>query len=716
MFNKIKLPVVTGACCVFLGVVTGSDASAAASNGDQITVAADAGNNASNANSSASSIGSKKKASMGMLGKQDTQEVPYSVQALPQDVMNQQQLKDITQVYRYLPSVQGEGTRPQSRGIQGSVIQNFMIDGLYAVSTTPYAVEQFQQMEVLNGLGGSLYGPANPAGMFNMVSKRPTYTTQNSLTLGMGTGLSEEAGVDLSGPLDDAKRIRYRLNLLDDQGGSYTDGSKKRRQLASLALDFQLTDKTVLETNFSYYHYLDRGLPGSFGIASGVSFPTAMNPTQRNLGQTYAGNDDHTLTTSFHLKHDFDGNWQSDVGFLHQIADRNSTAVTNSLTDKKGDYKTTVSNTTASEFVVNSYMATLNGTEYTGWLQHDLSVGLRGFSWGNYNPVNGSTATLGSANLSNMTSFNSPSYPDFGNRYHSATSTQESLMFGDTLTFSPQWSVLLAGSESHLTTANYAKTNIQTSASQNDGFSGSSSLMYKPLDNLMFYTTYADSLQQGDVAPSGSSNVGQITAPYRSRQIEVGSKWTVGKTNLSAALFQIKRPFAYTESNGYYGIAGEQRNRGLELMADSNLTDNLHLYGGITYLDPKLLNTGTASTSNKQIVGLSRVTANLLTVYQIPGVDGLDVDGNIHFVGRRPTDNADSTWVSSYTVFDVGTSYRTKLFNTTTTFRFDMLNLTDKFYWTNVVPGALTGYTGTGTASAQLGAPRTAEISMKIDF
>ena len=65
---------------------------------------------------------------------------------------------------------------------------------------------------------------------------------------------------------------------------------------------------------------------------------------------------------------------------------------------------------------------------------------------------------------------------------------------------------------------------------------------------------------------------------------------------------------------------------------------------------------------------------------------------------------------------DAGASYSTRVYNTPVTFRLDVTNLTNRRYWTNVVPGALTGYTGAGNASAQLGAPREAQLSMQIDF
>lgn len=658
-----------------------------------------------------------KQATLGSLGKREIANTPYSIEVLPESLIKRQQLQSVTDLYRYLPSVQGDGARPQSRGMQGSVVQNTMIDGLNVVSTTDYPAEQFSSIEVLNGLAGSLYGPANPAGIFNFVSKRPTDTPQRSITVGAGTGTGPQISTDLSGPLDSGDRVKYRLNLLDDDGRGYASGSTRRRQLASLGLDFQLTDKLTMQTNFSYYHFYQKGLPGKFALAKGTSFPSALNATDGRYGQYYAGDDDKTTTESVHFKYDFDGNWLGEFGFLHQVADRESTAVTNTLTDNKGDYTSTVASATASRFTINSYMANLTGRVDTGWISHDLSMGMRGFVWKNFNPIGGATTTLGSANLDYPLQFDEPDYPDFTDRYHSATSTQQSFLIGDTLTFSPQWSLLLAGSESFLTSDNYAKTGIRSSKSNNSGLSGSASLMYKPVENLTLYSTYADSLQQGDVAPSGSNNAGSILSPYRSKQVEVGGKLAVNdKLLLTADVFQIQRPYAYTLTNGDYGIAGKQRNRGLELLADGDLRPDLHIFGGITWLDPLLHDTGSATTDGKQIVGLPRVTSDLLVVYDLPYVRGLSINAAAHYVGRRSTDNANSTWVGSYATFDLGAAYRTVLLGDATTFRLDVTNLANRHYWTNIVPGGLNGYTGSGYASASLGDPRMAQLSMQVDF
>ncbi len=665
---------------------------------------------------SADTPAADQQASLGNLGKREIRNTPYAIQTVSPRIMQLQQVKEIKQIYRYLPSVQGDGARPQSRGMQGSVVQNSLIDGLNVVSTTPYPVEQFDHIEVLNGLGGALYGPANPAGMFNLVSKRPSDLPQHTLTLGGGTDGSRKIAADLSGPLDSNDRVRYRLNLLDDEGHSYAANSRKRRQLVDLAVDANLTDQTVLETTFSYYHYYEKGLPASYALASGVAFPSASRIDKDRSGQYYAGNDDNTLTAALHLKHDFDGNWLGEVAVLRQIADRESTAVTNTFLNGSGDYKTTTSSATASRFTINSYYANLTGEAETGWLKHDIAAGMRGFVWKNYNPRNGGTTTLGQASLADPQAFAGPDYPDFTDRYHSATTTQQSFLLSDTLTFSPQWSLLLSGSQNFLTSANYAKSGRRSSASNDSGFSGSGSVMYKPVEPLTLYVTYADSLQQGDVAPSGANNAGSVLSPYRSKQVEAGSKLAVGNTLLTAALFQIDRPYAYTNSAGDYAVDGAQRNRGLELMADGDVMPDLHLFGGVTWLDPRLRDTASADTENRQIVGLPRVTASMLAIYTLPMLRGTEVHAGAHYVGRRPTDNANDNWVGSYATFDLGSSYQTTLFNTATTFRLEITNLTNRHYWTNIVPGGLNGYSGAGYASAQLGEPRMAELSMQVAF
>jgi iron complex outermembrane receptor protein len=656
-------------------------------------------------------------ASIGPLGEVAVLDTPYSVNLIPHDLIVDQQLISVTDTFRYLPFVQGDGARPQTRGIQGSVAQNTRIDGLNAVATTDYAVEQFEQVEVLNGLSGALYGPANPAGTFNYIQKRPTAQRQMRFNLGYLSHDRVLRVADLSDRAATNGAFGYRVNLLGDSGTGYTTGSKIRRQMASMALDYRFAPGTVLESNFTHYRYVAKGLPATFALAAGQRFPDALDPTTGAYAVTQGGNDNTTDTATVKFRHQLSHDWKFSAGLLRQIADRESTGPTNTLTSSTGAYTTTIGTATASRFSTDSNFLYLNGSVDSGAIHHALSVGTTGVSLSNYNPVAGATTTLGRASLAAPVSFGLTGVPDFERRYQSAKATQQSLIVADDLTFSPQWSALLAASRSWLSAHNYNLAGLETSSSSDQGTSGSASLVFKPRANMSTYITYADSLQQGDTAPAGSVNAGNVLDPYRSKQWEVGYKVAVGDVNASIAAFRITRPYAYVAAaDNLYRIAGEQRNDGVELMLDGHVTRDLALFGGFTWLDPRLNDTGNASTEGKRIVGLPRYALSLLATYEVPQVPGLSTRLNLRAVDARATDNANTSHVAGYGTLDWSAAWRTALMGYATTFRVSVNNLTGKQYWTNIVPGGLNGYSGTGNASAQLGAPRTAIASIQVEL
>ena len=653
-------------------------------------------------------------ATVGPLGTVALLDTPFTINVIPHDLIADQQLVSVTDTFRYLPSVQGDGARPQTRGIQGSVAQNTRIDGLNAVATTDYAVEEFDRIEVLNGLSGSLYGPANPAGTFNYIQKRPAATRQMRFLVGYLSHDRIERVADLS---DTIGAFGYRVNLLGDTGTGYTPNSAIRRQMASIALDYRFAPGTVLESNFTHYRYVAKGLPATFALAAGVHFPAALDPANAAYASTQGGNDNTTDTATVKLKHDLGNGWKIEAGLLRQIADRASTAPTDTLTTPAGAYTTTIGTATASRFTTDSNSLYLNGNLDAGGVHHAISAGTTGVVLQNYNPRAGATVTLGRASLANPVSFGLTGVPDFEDRYQSAKASQQSLILADDITFSPQWSTLLAASESWLSTHNYNLAGAQTSSSSDQGASGSASVVFKPRANMSTYLTYADSLQQGDTAPTGSANVGTILAPFRSKQWEAGYKIALDGVNASVAAFQITRPYAYVAgADNQFRVAGDQRNDGVELMLDGAVARDVTLFGGLTWLDPRLHDTGSVTTEGKRIVGLPRYAMSLLASWDVRQLPGLTTKLNLRAVGARASDNADLNSVAGYGTLDWSAAYHMTISGYATTFRLAVNNLTDKQYWTNVVPGGLNGYAGTGNASAALGAPRTAIVSLQVEL
>jgi len=654
---------------------------------------------------------------MGPLGDVAPIDTPYSVQAVNNDLARNQQLQSVREAFRFLPAVQGENIRPQTRGLQAGVVQNTRIDGLNIAATTDYPIEQFEQIEVLNGLAGALYGPASPAGVFNYVFKRPTDAPLREVDVRYNSRESGLAHADLGGRFGDHDQYGYRVNVLDQNGPGYVDGSRLARRMGTVGFDVKLAERTVLENDASYYHYTATGFPGTFALGKGVTLPSAPDPRREGYGQTWGGDDNITRILSSRLKTVLDDDWSLRAGVLKETNDRRSTVPTLTLTTPSGNYTTTAATTTYSYDMIVSNMVALNGHFDTGPLVHDLVVANNGFYWSRYTPFSTGAVTVGRASLAHPVRFDKPTgFPRFAHRYRSMNTRQQSLSVGDTIHFNDQWSTLVAASQSWLHVRSYNKQGGTTSSYDAHGISPTASVMFKPVAGQMAYVTYADSLQQGDIAPAGSANENESLKPYRSRQWEAGYKARAGSIDLGAALYRIERPYAYLDAANVFANRGRQVNRGIELTANGDVTRDLTVFAGASLLDPRLYHTGSSATEGNQILGLSRVVYNTLFEYRMPWVEGLTLTLNVNHATKRAGDFANTYRVDGYTVADIGGRYQMRVHGCPVTFRLALDNATDRRYWANVSPSSQNGYNAAGSATGTLGAPRTVRASMQVDL
>ncbi len=654
---------------------------------------------------------------VGPLGDAPLLDTPYSISVVPVQLAENQQLESVRELFRYIPSVQGENIRPQSRGLQAGVVQNTRIDGLNIAATTDYAIEQFDRVEVLNGLAGALYGPASPAGTFNYVFKRPTADPLNAVTLAYASQDSLIEHADLSRRFGPDDMFGVRVNLLNQAGENYVDDSGLKRRLVSLAADARVRPGTLLEFDFSTYRYIDTGFPGTFSLAQGVPFPSSVpDVTKRGYGLPWAGDNNETHIFAGRIFQDLAQDWKLSGGLLYMTNDRASTAPTDTITNASGAYTATTVNTTFALDRVLSNNAALNGKVTVAGLTNDLFLGTTGFTWQRYTPYQTGAITLGKANLADPVVFGEPVLPNFQNRYRAQATDQQSFNFGDTLEIGRQISVMAAASQSWISATNISKTGAITSQYAADGLSPTASLIYKPLANMTAYLTYADSLQQGDTAPAGTTNAGDALAPYRSKEWELGYKVDVQKVNLTLALYQIERPYAFTQPDKTFALGGEQRNRGLELTANGRVTPDLNVFAGLSLIDPKLLDTGSAATSDKDILGLSKVTLDVLLEYRVPALPELTLSTNVQYASRRAGNYTNTDYVDGYTVVDLNARYQMHVAGRPVALRLAADNVGDERYWANIAPVGQNGYTGTDSGTGTLGAPRTFRFSIEVGF
>ena len=663
--------------------------------------------------------------SIGPLGTTPLLDTPYSVAILPHDLIENSQAVNFKDVSKYLPLVsyqeqQGPDIlRPQTRGLQGGNFQNSKLDGMTMYVTVANAMEQFQQIEVVNGLSASLYGPANPSGMFNFVSKRPTGYDLRELTATYNSDGIGTAKVDLGGPIDRNGFVSFRLNALYGSGEGYVDRSHQRRSLGDLGIDIRPWQHGVLELNYSDYSLVDKGYPGWFTYGQGVGLPPAPDPQRVGYGQPYAGVDLRTRIATARFKQDLGQDWHLVAGILNQDASRNINTPVNNLTSSTGAYASSFANGFAPRFIITSDTVYLNGNFSTWGIAHDLTIGTAGYKSQSYSvarPATPASVRLGTASIDAPVIFTEPAAgpPNVLANYNSSNTYQQGVNLGDSLTLDRYWRVRVGVSQDWFSVDNFTSTGAARPGYSSHGVSPTGSLIFKPAPNMSAYFTYASSLQAGDLAPGTAANAGQSLAPYRSREYELGYKARLAHIDLSAALFRIERPFAGIDPlDQIFKNTGEQVNRGLELSAVGEIVDGLTLYGGLTLLDARLEHTPLVSTNDQRFVGQPKVKGNLLFEYEVPAVAGLVASFDYQFSGTRPGNDTNTFTAPGYNLFDVAARYTSQVFGKPVTWRLAVDNLTDRHYWSTIAPSNLTG-ANTGNLLAHLGSPRTVLASVSL--
>ncbi|GBQ28463.1 TonB-dependent receptor [Gluconacetobacter azotocaptans] len=690
----------------------------------------------------------KKSAYLGPLGNKSALDTPMSIQSVPHDVLVNQQARNLNDLMGYMPSVQLEvrgdpnTSRPQSRGFEADVVANTRIDGLNMTSTTPYAAEMFEDVQVLNGVAGALYGAQNPAGTFSYTAKRPTDTPINRLVVGVDSIGQLMENADVSGRIGKNKWFGYRINLLHGDGTTYVQDSWMRRNLVSADFDIHFDSKTVLELDASHYTYVQRGTAPGFNIPFGMTYlPKAPDLSKPHLGQDYAGYNMETNMYLAKIKHTINKDWSFTLGGLYEDSLRQSFGNTNALaaTGPVGQYTQTIAAaTTANDFRVGSNLAYINGHFHTGFISHDIVIGTNGYMMGNYNPTSGQSFTLGKSNMYAPTVLPGRQ-PYYHGRYESAYVRNQAMILGDTLHFDRHWSIMgtltwnWLSQDNRLSKATSVKdgntsysytTPLGWSSKHIDAaFSPMASLLYKPVDNQTAYFTYGRAIQAGVQAPVSATNANQMTQPFRSEEYEVGYKVSYRKLLFTVDGFRMNRPYAFMNEAGEFGTFGMQTNYGVEAMVQGYITPRLSVLAGMTWLDAQIGDTGNAATDNKQVVGAPPIQSNILLDYRLPiphgaFASGLAVNANVHYVGRRAATVTNSAFADSYVTLDLGTRYPFFVARHPWAARFGVSNVTNEQYWSSLYPATNNGSLSTTQAgsSAYAGLPRTFHFTLEADF
>jgi len=653
----------------------------------------------------------------------ELQDTPYSMTVISKDLIENLQATTPEQIYRVVPTAQlGE---PSYRNDDPTInLRGFLVyrpyrDGMpsdwLGLGTTP---ENTERVEVLSGLSGFLYGPGNVGGMVNYVSKRPTAERLNRITLGNNGGSNYYAQGDFGGPIDSAGRFGYRINGIWQDGETAISSMDIKKRFISGAFDWHVTDRLLWSFDAAYRDYETLGGPPQWVLAAGAARPPASDiDASASWSQPWKYSRSTKTSYGSQLRWDASDALALRASWLYTDARRNSNQGALNTIQPDGTYSQRISNVFApGDDALTDRFTNTSGQAYadiqfkTGAVAHKLTVGGQYHKYGDAFVANvPPRITYTGLTLDHPTYLDKPTQPhvDRGPLEHDPDRTETTLLVGDDMTFNEHWSLL----------AGLAHSTVSMDASpwnesyQKSAFTPNVSLVFKPNQAVTTYATYIQALEQGGVAGNDYNgapvaNAGQVFDPLISHQAEVGVKWSVGGMLLTTALFQIDKALQYYDLGDPNAIRfvqdGREVHRGIEFTAFGRLTSRLSLTGGLTLLDAKVKEQKeNPALQGKHPVNVANKLAKLRAEYRLSALPALSLNSSVSYTGRQYGDAMNTDRLPGFTLLDAGARYRAQFAGYPLTLRLDILNLTNKAYWTQ---------------SLTLGAPRTVLFSASTEF
>ena len=651
----------------------------------------------------------------GMLGDMNLLDTPFSISSYTSQRMLDQQALTLAEVLggdastRFTGQIGGVTDSFFIRGfplIEGN-LSEVAFDGVYGVSPNYHLfTEYLESVEVLKGPAALLYGMSpngGVGGVVNAIPKRSLARDLSRLTLDYGSDLQLGAAFDLSRRFGEERRFGVRVNGLHRQGRTPLDHQRSRAEVAAVALDYRGSRLRASLDLIEQYQWIDAPTR-PFLVAAGLPVPAAPDG-RRNIAQSWGWWKSNDLATLGKLEYDLNDQVSvfADAGGTRSDVLRYSDQ-TPTITSAAGDITVTPMNW---KFRVRraSGDSGLRARFRTGGIGHALVV------MGNiYRDEFGSISNAGKLITSNIhapVAVPDPGVAAPGRTPKLSASTLSSLAVADTLDMLEQRVQLTLGVRRQLVDSkNYAAaTGALATRYKQGALTPLLGIVVKPWRHVSLYGNYIEGLSKGDIAPNIAANAGQVFAPYKSKQYELGAKADLGVALATIAAFQVSKPSGQLYGT-LYSMDSEQRNRGLELNLSGAASKAVRLLAGVTVLDARLVRTNSAATIGKRPVGVPAAMANLGAEWDLAAVPGLTVTAAASYTGKQHVDQANMQSVPSWTKADLGLRYRTSVAGKATTVRAAMMNAFDRHYWAGVA--------SYGTISQS--APRTLQLSAAFDF
>lgn len=170
---------------------------------------------------------------------------------------------------------------------------------------------------IMKGPSAFMNALGDPAGSYNIVTKKPTGLTQSLFTMTQGLFGMMRGKADLQGVYDKSKKLLYRINLMGTQKNGFMKYDKNSRIVIAPSITYNFDESTSLLAEYSYqnltYLLLSEAQISPYGFGTLPIDFTITDPNTR----PYRANENSVY---LNFKKAFSDNWNMTL----QVANINS--------------------------------------------------------------------------------------------------------------------------------------------------------------------------------------------------------------------------------------------------------------------------------------------------------------------------------------------------------------------------------------------------------
>lgn len=601
-------------------------------------------------------------------------DTPQAISDIDRETLELRGVKSVSEALRYVPAVNtelrgGAVTRLDLFNIRGFINYQNFYDGLPLMYNGWNLQPQIdsialEQVEVFKGPTSVLYGNIPPGGMVNLIAKSPQQEQNTDVTVTGGNFDRKEVSIDSTGQIADSN-LSYRVVALARKKDGQADTSEEERYVFAPSLDWQVSDKTLV--NFNVYYQNDP----SAGIYTTV--PASGSVTDNPHGDldpsTFTGDENwntyerEVLMVGYKINHEFNANW----GFLMnaRFMDAESYQENTYNTGLESDMRTLnrrayLTKEASQSFTIDNQ---ISGRFNTGAVEHNV---LFGFDYQQLDShiiyQDGATESIDIfAPDHDQIDPGSIVFDDAYAADFDLASRQIGIYAQDQLILD-NWVVIAGGryDQYEQTSTDHATGNNTDAPVEQDNFAFRLAGLYNFDNGLSPYLSYAQSFEP----VVGADRHGNAFVPSTGEQWETGVKYQSEDMSKSfvVSLFNITKKNDLTrDPNGspYDQVqTGETQSKGVEVEANVMLSDNMDLATSYTYMDMKVTEDNTG-LEGKTPVWVPEHAANAwLNYYIYNGFPaGTTIGTGIRYVGETQMDSLNTEQVPDYTLVDMSVAY-----------------------------------------------------------